>query len=84
MVVMMVPVTLMVVMICVVMMSVMMMPFDFAQGRRNAWIFAEHKRFDRDGHGERGHSNAAEIDEVEVPERDAIERQHLRGHTQLL
>ena len=44
---------------------------------RDARILAEHERLDRHGDSERGHTHATQVDVVEVPERDAVERQHV-------
>ena len=42
-------------------------------------VLAEHQRLHRDRHRERGHADAAEVDEVEAPQRDAVDPQHLAG-----
>ena len=42
---------------------------------RNPWILAKDQRFDRHRHRERRHADAPEIDVVEIPERDPVERQ---------
>ena len=70
-----------VVMVAVVMMRV---PLDVARGRRNSRIFAKDERLDRHRHSERRHAHAAEIDVVEVPERDAVQHQHVGPHAELL
>jgi hypothetical protein len=44
-----------------------------------ARILAEEQRLDRDRHGERRHAHAAQVDVVEVPERDAVDHQHFGG-----
>ena len=51
---------------------------------RNARILVEDERLDRDRDGERRHAHAAEIDVVEVPEGNTVDRQHLGGNAQLV
>src|SRR5258705_4514924 len=74
----MVPLVLMFVVVLMVMVVVMLMRV------RNPRVLAEDQRLDRHGHGERRHPEAPEIDVVEVPQRDAVEREHLRRDAQLL
>src|SRR6185312_13458898 len=50
---------------------------------RAARVLAEHQRLDGDGHGVRGHAHAAEVDVVEIPERHAVDHQHLGGEAPL-
>ena len=40
-------------------------------------VFAEDERLDRDRHGERRHPHPAQVDVVEIPERDAVEDEYL-------
>src|SRR6267378_2025086 len=74
----MVPLVLMWVVVMMVIVVVMMMRV------RNPRVLAEDQRLDRHGHGERRHPDAPEIDVVEVPQRDAVEREHLRRDAQFL
>src|SRR5262245_57212688 len=73
-----------VVVMVVVMVVPLVMPLSAARDvvvmmvrMRDARILAEHERLDRDGDGERRHTHATQVDVVEVPERDAVERQHV-------
>src|SRR5262249_54869744 len=43
------------------------------QGPRSVRVLAEDQRLDRDRHGVRRHADAAEIDVVEVHQRDAVD-----------
>src|SRR5258708_30025017 len=50
----------------------------------HARILAEDQGFDRHRHGERGHAYPSEVDVIEIPERDAIDCEHLRADAPLL
>ena len=47
---------------------------------RTARVFAEDQRLDRHRHRVRRHAHAPEVHVVEIPERDAVDHQHLGGH----
>jgi hypothetical protein len=69
-------VTMMVMMIVIMpvrMLIVMLMMMDALARPRPARIFAEHQRFDGHRHGVGRHTDAAEIDVVEIPQHDAID-----------
>src|SRR5438105_2374055 len=51
---------------------------------RTARVLAEHERLDRHRHRVRRHAHAAEVDVVEVPEDDAVDREHFRGDAPLV
>ena len=51
---------------------------------RHARILAEDERLDRDRHGVRRQADAAEVDVVEVAQRDAVQHQHLARDLQIL
>src|SRR5258707_14785439 len=50
----------------------------------HARILAEDQGFDRHRHGERGHAYPSEVDVIEIPERHAVDCEHLRADAPLL
>lgn len=56
------------------------MPFTRIRLAMGARVFVEDKRFDGDGHGPGWHANAAKIDKVKAPQRDAINDQDFALH----
>jgi hypothetical protein len=83
-----------VVMAVVVMMVMVMMPVMVTSGlcvargvcmsMRHARVGAEHQRLDRDGHRKGRHAHATQVDEIEVPQSDAVEHQHLGRYMELV
>jgi hypothetical protein len=76
-----VPVTLRMSMVVIVIMIMMMQALPWPGTAR---IFAEHQRFDRHRHRKRGHSNATEIDIVEIPQHYAVDDQELAFDAELV
>src|SRR5262245_24194854 len=72
--------------VVVVVMVTLMMPLDAARGMvvvmvmvlmRYPRILAEHQRLDRDRNRKGRHTHPTQIDIVEIPQRDAVQRQDL-------
>ena len=76
-------IVIMTVAMAVTMRMAVMMGVQMRLTLRQPRIFAEHQRLDRHRHGERRHAHTTEVDVVEVPERDAVEDQHLGGNADL-
>src|SRR5205085_8973002 len=76
MMVMVVAVTMRMVMVVVVIMAVIVVMI-VAMRMRAARILGEHQRLDRHRHGERRHAHAPEVDVIEIPQDDAVDREHL-------
>src|SRR5947207_8652032 len=70
-----------VLMVMIVVVLVMVQPLARA---RPARVLAEHQRLDGHRHGVRWQADAAEIDEVEVPQHHAVDRKNLALHVELV
>src|SRR5262249_41568360 len=71
-------------MMITVMMMIVLVVMDALARPRPARVFVEDERFDRHRHRMRRQADAAEIDVVEIPEHDAVDREDVARDAHLL